>query len=98
MVIRMASYRIRRSQPSDHSRLVALWERSSRATHDFLSEDDITFYRPLVVQIIAGDSLELWVLTDRSNVPIGFVGLSVRAIEALFLEPSCRRQGFGRRL
>jgi len=78
--------------------LLALWERSVRATHSFLAEADITYYRPLVAEIFAGDSLELWVLTDMSNVPIGFLGLSAHAIEALFLEPTVRRRGYGRRL
>jgi putative acetyltransferase len=78
--------------------LVALWERSVRATHDFLVEADVAYYRPLVEEFLAGESLELWVLTDSSNVPIGFLALSAHAIEALFLEPTYRRRGYGRRL
>jgi putative acetyltransferase len=89
---------IRRSRPADSAPLLALWERSVRDTHDFLTEDDIAFYRPLVAEILAGASLELWVLTDSSNNPIGFLGLSAHAIEALFLEPNCRRRGYGRLL
>lgn len=89
---------IRRSQSADCAPLLALWERSVRDTHDFLTEDDIAFYRPLVGEILAGDSLELWVLTDASNVQIGFLGLSAHAIEALFLEPACRGRGYGRLL
>jgi putative acetyltransferase len=89
---------IRRSQPADCPVLVALWERSVRATHSFLAEADIADYRPLVTEILAGDSLELWVLTDSSNVPIGFLGLSAHAIEALFLDPVFRSRGYGRRL
>lgn len=94
----MEAHHIRRSQPADCPVLVALWERSVRATHSFLAEADIAYYRPLVAEILAGDSLELWVLTDSSNVPIGFLGLSTHAIEALFLEPVYRRRGYGRRL
>src|SRR5215471_10794020 len=89
---------IRRSAPADCPLLVALWERSVRATHGFLDEADIAFYRPLVAEILAGDALEWWVLADSSNLPIGFLGLSEHAIEALFLEPANRRQGCGRRL
>ena len=32
---------IRRARAADHDTLVALWERSVRATHDFLTEADI---------------------------------------------------------
>lgn len=82
---------IRRSQPADGPPLVALWERSVRATHRFLSEADIAYYRPRVAEILAGESLELWVLTGSADVPIGFLGLSAHGIEALFLEPAHRR-------
>ena len=82
---------IRRSQPADGPPLVALWERSVRATHRFLSEADIAYYRPRVAEILAGASLELWVLTGSADVPIGFLGLSAHGIEALFLEPAHRR-------
>jgi putative acetyltransferase len=94
----MEAYHIRRSQPGDWPSLVALWERSVRATHSFLPEADIAYYRPFVAEILAGDSLEVWVLTEDSKVPIGFLGISAHAIEALFLEPQYRRRGCGRRL
>jgi putative acetyltransferase len=94
----MEAHHIRRSQPADCPLLVALWERSVRATHSFLAETDIEYYRPLVEEILAGNTLELWVLTNSSNIPIGFLGLSAHAIEALFLEPMYRRRGYGRRL
>jgi putative acetyltransferase len=74
-----------------------LWERSVRATHSFLDEADIAHYRPLVAEILAGDSLDWWVLAE-ADLPIGFLGLSEHAIEALFLEPDHRRRGHGRRL
>jgi putative acetyltransferase len=92
----MTAHHIRRSQAMDCPVLVALWERSVRTTHSFLAEADIAYYRPLVEAYLAGESLELWVLTDRSNTPIGFLGLSAHAIEALFLEPVYRRRGYGR--
>jgi putative acetyltransferase len=89
---------IRLVQPSERSALVALWERSVRATHTFLTEEDIAFYRPLTEQILAGATLELWVVADDADVPIGFLGLAGNAIEALFLEPAYLRRGWGRRL
>lgn len=98
---------IRPSRRTDGPSLLALWERSVRATHGFITEADITFYRPLVATVLGGhedgagrpdDSLELWVLTDAMDVPIGFLGLSAHAIEALFLDPGCRGRGLGRRL
>ena len=33
----------------DIDRLVEVWEASVRATHDFLSESDIQFFKPMVL-------------------------------------------------
>src|SRR5690349_24558327 len=96
--MRMEAHHIRRSLPEDCPSLVDLWERSVRASHGFVTEEDIACYRPVVVDILAGDVLEVWVLTGTTDVPIGFLGLSEQAIEALFLDPAHRRRGWGRRL
>jgi putative acetyltransferase len=89
---------IRRALPGDIDTLVALWERSARATHDFLTEADIEALRPQVREALSDDALELWVLAEKSDVPIGFMGLAGQQIAALFLEPAHRGRGGGRRL
>src|SRR5580765_7117356 len=89
---------VRHARAADLDTLVALWERSVRATHDFLTEADIVALRPLVPEALSDDALELWVLTDRANVPIGFMGLAGHDIAALFLEPARSGQGGGRQL
>jgi putative acetyltransferase len=89
---------IRRAQSAERPGLLALWERSVRATHTFLSEADIAFSRPLTAEILGDAALELWVLTDETDAPVGFIGLAGHSIESLFLEPSIRRQGGGGRL
>ena len=92
------TWQIRRSRTADLDTLVALWERSVRATHDFLTERDIDALRPLVPEALSDDALELWVLTEQTDVPVGFMGLADHDIAALFLEPAHRGQGGGRRL
>ena len=91
-------WHIRLERAADYDTLVALWERSVRATHDFLTEDDIGALRPLVGEALSDDALELWVLAERADVPVGFMGLAEHDIAALFLEPARRGQGAGRRL
>ena len=91
-------WHIRSARAADSDTLVELWERSVRATHDFLTEDDIGALRPLVGEALSDDALELWVLAERADVPVGFMGLAEHDIAALFLEPACRGQGGGRRL
>src|SRR6266487_6049771 len=91
-------WHIRLARAADYDTLVALWERSVRATHDFLTEGDIGALRPRVREALSDDALELWVLAERADVPVGFMGLAEHDIAALFLEPSHRGQGAGRRL
>lgn len=92
------AWQIRRARAADLDTLVALWERSVRATHDFLTEADIDALRPLVRRALSDDALELWVLTEKADVPTGFMGLAGHDIAALFLEPTHRGRGGGRRL
>ena len=97
-VLTMRNTHIRRAQVTEHAVLISLWERSVRATHDFLGEADIVHLWPLVAEYFAGSASDIWVLTDEEDVPIGFLGLAGDAIAALFMDPVHRGQGGGRRL
>lgn len=88
---------IRSAVPGDHGALLAIWERSVRATHEFLTEADIAELHPLVAEELASGSLELWVLTETGDA-CGWMGLAGSKIEALFLAPEARGLGGGRRL
>jgi len=75
--------------------LVDLWERATAATHHFLRADDIRSLRPAVVDYLAIADLELWVLCDEYDTPVGFMGLSDAAIDSLFIAPEFARRGGG---
>ncbi len=94
----MPVLQIRAARPDDIPALLALWERSVRATHDVVSEADIDAYRPLVADFLADGALDLWVVAGDATGPAGFTAVSADAIEALFLDPTYLRQGWGRRL
>lgn len=94
----MQKHQIRRARSSDHRALLALWEKSVRATHDFLTEADIDVYRPLASDALADERIELWTLVVDGTTPIGFIGVSAHAIEALFVDPGHVGAGWGRRL
>lgn len=87
---------IREATPADYESLTAVWLRSVRATHSFLTEEKIQELLPLVRES-ALPSLELWVL-DSDNGPAGFIGFVGAKVEALFLDPAHFRRGWGRRL
>lgn len=84
---------IRKATLDDRPALLEIWERSVRATHHFLAEKDIQELRVLVRdQALA--NLDLWVLTHQ-DVPAGFMGMDGNHIEALFVDPSHHRKGYG---
>lgn len=82
---------------ADVPRLVEVWEASVRATHDFLSEDDIRFFRPAVRDELYG-ALDLACVRDTDGRLAGFVGVAAGTVEALFIHPDLRGQGAGRLL
>lgn len=82
---------------ADFSRVVEVWEASVRATHHFLSESDIQFFKPLVLSELSQIAHLDGVRNHQGNV-IGFIGVVADKIEMLFIDPSWRRQGIGRQL
>jgi putative acetyltransferase len=92
------AWQIRSATAADVDALVALWERSVRATHDFLTEADIADLRARVGEALEDEALDLWVLVNAGGAPIGFLGLAGDDISALFLDPAHLRQGGGRLL
>jgi putative acetyltransferase len=86
--------RVRPARVEDRDRLLALWERSVRATHHFLQESDVVALRPLVAEALASDAVDWWVLVS-AEAPIGFLGVGTDTIEALFIDPDHHRQGGG---
>ena len=87
---------VRLAEPKDRDALLALWERSVRATHAFLTEEDVVSLRPLVAEELAGDAVAWWVLRSDGEEPIGFLGYTSDTIEALFVDPAYHRSGAGR--
>lgn len=83
--------------PDDFPRVVEVWEASVRATHHFVSEADIQFFRPLVRDGLP-QFAQLAGVRDDANQIAGFIGVEQGKIEMLFLHPAARGQGAGRRL
>lgn len=85
--------------------LVALWSRSVRTTHDFLSDAEIERIGGYVPQALAGVPV-LWAAVGRrgGQVPgretaqdewLGFLGLDGEWIEMLFVAPEAQGRGVG---
>jgi putative acetyltransferase len=84
---------IRQAIPTDREVLLDVWLRSVRATHTFVSEEDIQSFVPLVRDCLASSEPEFWVLCSDSGEVMGFMGVSGSKMDALFLAPEFHRCG-----
>ena len=76
--------------------LTEVWERSVRATHAFLSEDDIVRLRGMVPQAFA--EVPRLLVARRAGRVIGFAGVDGAFLDMLFLDAAARGMGAGRLL
>ena len=82
---------------SDRERVMEVWEASVRATHDFLTEQDLQTLIPLARHELATIS-PIHCLRDPDGSVYGFMAVIDHKIEALFIAPARRATGAGRRL
>ena len=80
---------------SDYAELSELWEQSVRATHEFLNEEDISYFKSKLESDYF-PNVRLWKYVIDEKI-CGFIGLS-DMIEMLFVQPSCFRHGIGGKL
>ena len=77
--------------------LMNVWERSVKATHLFLRNEDIQEIKKYVPQAI-GEIEQLVVTVNEKNVPVAFMGTEKEKLEMLFVDPIERGKGIGKHL
>ena len=77
--------------------LLEVWERSVRATHQFLSAGEIAEIKTYVPQALR-EVPHLIAVWREDRTPAGFLGIDGQKLEMLFLAPEERGRGLGRRL
>lgn len=82
---------IRRAVSCDIPQLIEVWEESVRSTHDFLSENEIYFYKERIPCYLK--EVEIYVYTDCNSHIKGFIGVVAENIEMLFVNK--RGKGIG---
>ena len=83
--------------PEDYGKMLNVWENSVRATHDFISEQDIEFFKPIIIEQ-AFPSVTLKCMKDKQGTIIGFVGVYQQKLEMLFVLNELRGKGIGKEL
>ena len=79
------------------SELLTVWETSVRATHLFLSDEEVNHIKEYVPQAL--DDVEYLIVAKKENdVPVAFMGVEDTRLEMLFLSPEERGKGLGKRL
>ncbi len=97
ILLRMRKIKISGISKDEYDEVIALWEASVRATHHFLQEEDIRYYKPLIRNHYL-DAVQLYAARDTSGHIVGFMGISDDNIEMLFVHPSMRSKGIGKYL
>lgn len=78
-------------------KLLAVWESSVKATHLFLSADEINKIKQYVPQALNNVPV-LVVAQNEKEIPVGFMGISGQKLEMLFIANENRGQGIGKLL
>lgn len=79
------------------NQLLEVWENSVRATHLFLSDDEIRSIKEYVPQALNGIA-RLVIAKDEADCPVAFMGMEDGTLEMLFISPEERGKGLGKRL
>lgn len=86
--------KIENAVKADFPRLIEIWEASVRATHEFLSEEDLQELKPLILNQYF-DAVDLKCAKKDDGETLGFCGVSDGNIEMLFVSPNERGKGIG---
>lgn len=91
------THKIDHIDKSEYQQVVDVWEASVRATHHFLKEEDIRYFKPLILNTYL-DAVELRCIRGSEQAIIGFVGVAQENLEMLFIHPDHRGLGIGKAL
>ncbi len=90
----MEKVTVEKATAADYAEITDVWEASVRATHHFLSESDIQYFRPLILNEYL-KAVDLFCTRDASGRILGFLGVAGDKLEMLFLHPASRGKGIG---
>ena len=77
--------------------LLKVWGKSVRATHLFLSDEEVKTIKNYVPQALSGIA-HLLIAENETGTPVAFMGVEDGSLEMLFITPEERGKGLGRQL
>ena len=77
--------------------LLDIWEHSVQETHLFLSASEIQQIKNYVPEALKNVA-HLIIATNDENHPVGFMGIEENKLEMLFITPTERGKGLGKKL
>jgi putative acetyltransferase len=90
-------YKIDDIKKNEYIDVVNIWEASVRATHHFLKEEDIQYFKPLILNTYL-NAVELKSARTEDNKIVGFLGVAEQNLEMLFIHPEYRGKQIGKAL
>jgi len=95
-MMRTGNFEINQYTDLYQQQVLAIWEKSVVATHDFLAPTDFEEIKESVSNINF-NALQVFCLTNEDLV-LGFIGVADKKVEMLFFDPKYFGQGLGRKL
>ncbi len=97
ILIEMKIYEVTDRNQELINTLLAVWESSVRATHNFLSESEIMSIKEYVPDALKGVA-HLIIAENDNGLPIAFMGIQDGSLKMLFILADERGKGLGRQL
>ena len=91
----MIPYAVDTVEKAELKQIASLWEESVRATHIFFSEENIVFYKSLLLNKYLRTA-DLRCVRDENKIIIGFLGVTKKNIDMLFIHPKFFGKGIGK--
>ena|SRR5688572_8267719 len=91
-------YKLDTPKKTEYAALLEIWESSVRATHHFLEEEDIHYFKKIILEKDVFSHVELSCVRDQENNMLGFMGVSSENLEMIFIDAPFIGKGIGKML
>ena len=79
---------------NDYTTLTRIWLASVKATHHFLTDEDVEYYHHKL-PVCYMPHVSLYAVRNGKNNICGFIGIAQGMIQMLFVHPDCMGKGYG---